>query len=56
MDGSTLIAVGTHTYEKDASLPIISSLKAAILAEQGDYLIGTVEREYLFELMDQLVN
>ncbi|PTQ77410.1 hypothetical protein C8R26_10856 [Nitrosomonas oligotropha] len=29
-------------------------LKEAILAEQGDRLIGTVEREHLFELMDQL--
>ena len=32
----------------------LSTLKKAILAEQGDRLIGTVEREHLFELMDQL--
>ncbi|MER0216621.1 MAG: hypothetical protein DU481_10645 [Nitrosomonas sp.] len=30
-------------------------LKEAILAEQGDRLIGTMERGHLFELMDQLV-
>lgn len=29
------------------------TLKEAILAEQGDRLIGTVEREHLVELMDQ---
>jgi hypothetical protein len=32
----------------------LSRLKAAILAEQDDRLISTVEREHLFELMDQL--
>ena len=32
----------------------LSTLKAAILAEQHDRLIGTVEREHLFELMGQL--
>lgn len=34
----------------------LSSLKEAILAEQDDRLIGTVEREHLFELVDQLTN
>jgi hypothetical protein len=34
----------------------LSTLKAAILLEQGDRMIGTVEREHLFELMDQLIN
>lgn len=34
----------------------LSTLKKAILAEQGDRLIGTVEQEHLFELMDQLAN
>ncbi len=34
----------------------LSTLKVAILAEQGDRLIGTVEREHLFDLMDQLVD
>lgn len=34
----------------------LSILKAAIRSEQGDRLIGTVEREHLFELVDQLVN
>lgn len=33
----------------------LSTLKEAILSERGDRLIGTVEREHLFELMDQLV-
>jgi hypothetical protein len=33
----------------------LSTLKKAIHSEQGDRLIGTVEREHLFELMDQLV-
>lgn len=32
----------------------LTPLKKAILAEQGDRLIGTVEQEHLFELMDQL--
>lgn len=32
----------------------LSTLKEAILSEQNDRLIGTVEREHLFELMDQL--
>jgi hypothetical protein len=32
----------------------LSTLKEAICSEQGDRLIGTVEREHLFELMDQL--
>ena len=34
----------------------LSTLKAAIVSEQGDRLIETVEREHLFELMDQLAN
>jgi len=33
----------------------LSTLKEAILIEKGDRLIGTVEQEHLFELMDQLV-
>lgn len=32
----------------------LSALKEAILSEQNDRLIGTVEREHLIELMDQL--
>ena len=32
----------------------LSILKSAILAEQGDRLIGTIEREHLFEVIDQL--
>lgn len=32
----------------------LSTLKEAIRSEQGDRLIGTVERKHLFELMDQL--
>jgi hypothetical protein len=33
----------------------LSTLKEALLAEQDDRIIGTVEREHLFGLMDQLV-
>ncbi|SDX60750.1 hypothetical protein [Nitrosomonas oligotropha] len=36
------------------NLAELSVLKATILSEQSDRLTGTVEREYIFELMDQL--